>query len=293
MNTIYDDHIQDPPEGVVLAAEYVLGVLDATARRALLQRVNTDPQFAGDVAAWERHFSPWLENIAPMPVPDHIWPRIQQSLGLLSPVHRDRMTPRATASQGQDNVRFWRWLSAAGFATAAASLFALMVNLQRSQPVPAPAPPIATVPAPAPAPPVATVPGPAPLPIPAPVPVPVPAPVPGLAAPDMVAAIASDDGKAAFVASIDTQHGKIMMVPMAANIPAGKVPELWLIPPGGAPQSLGVVDPTRAHSVDIPDAMRSAFGPNAVVAISLEPPGGSPTGQPTGPVIAKGAIARI
>lgn len=288
MNTTYDDQLQDPPEGDVLAAEYVLGVLDANARRSALQRVNTDPQFASDVAAWERHFSPWLENIAPMPVADHIWPRIQQSLGLLSPVLRTaRTAPPATPSRWQDNVSVWRWISTAGFAAAAASLFALVVNVQRSQPEPASAPPIATTPAPAPAPPIASAPA------PVPVPVPVPAPIPALAAPDMVAAIASDDGKAAFVASIDTLHGKIMMVPMAANIPAGKVPELWLIPPDGTPQSLGVIDPTRAHSVDIPDSMRSAFGPNALVAISLEPPGGSPTGQPTGPVIAKGGIARI
>ncbi|TAN00659.1 MAG: hypothetical protein EPN40_03600, partial [Rhodanobacteraceae bacterium] len=30
--------------------------------------------------------------------------------------------------------------------------------------------------------------------------------------------------------------------------------------------------------------------PTAALAVSVEPPGGSPTGQPTGPVIAKGAI---
>lgn len=268
MNASWDDHMQDPPGDDVLAAEYVLGVLDADARRAAMLRVNADAQFAGDVAAWERHFSPWLESIAPMAVADHIWPRIQQSLGLLSPVRADRTEPPATStspSSWWDSVSVWRWLGAGGFAAAAASLFALMVNMQRPLPAPTPAPPIATV----------------------------PAPVPAQAVPDMIAAIATDDGATAFMANIDSQNGKIMMVPVAANIPADKVPELWLIAPGGAPQSLGVLDPTRAHSVDIPDAMRGAFGPDALVAVSLEPPGGSPTGQPTGPVIAKGAIARI
>jgi anti-sigma-K factor RskA len=35
----------------------------------------------------------------------------------------------------------------------------------------------------------------------------------------------------------------------------------------------------------------SQLGPTAALAVSLEPPGGSPSGQPTGPVIAKGAIS--
>jgi len=36
--------------------------------------------------------------------------------------------------------------------------------------------------------------------------------------------------------------------------------------------------------------MVARLGPTALLAVSVEPPGGSPTGQPTGPVIAKGAI---
>jgi hypothetical protein len=36
--------------------------------------------------------------------------------------------------------------------------------------------------------------------------------------------------------------------------------------------------------------MLARLGPTAALAVSVEPVGGSPTGQPTGPVIAKGAI---
>ncbi len=272
MNTSHDNHLQDPPEGAMLAGEYVLGVLDSEQQHAALQRMQADTQFAGEVAAWERHFAPWLESIAPLAVPDHIWPRIQQTLGLLGPMSPSRANMQDKAigrdkSSWWNSVGTWRWLTAGSLAAAAASLFALMVNTQRLEPASPPAQPIATVP--------------------------VPPPAPVQSVPDMVAAIATDDGRTAFMASIDSEHGKIMMVPMAAEIPEGMVPELWLIPPGGAPQSLGVLDPTRAHSVDIPDAMRGAFAPDALVAVSLEPPGGSPTGQPTGPVIAKGGIAAI
>ncbi|MCY7353632.1 MAG: anti-sigma factor [Lysobacter sp.] len=266
MNASFDVQMQDPPEGDVLAAEYVLGVLDADQRRIAMQRVQTDLQFAGEVAAWERHFSPWLQSIAPMAVADHIWPRIQQTLGLLGPMRADRTTTPPASASWWDSVGVWRWLSAGGFTAAAASLFAMMINTQRPQSAPTPAPPIATVPVPAPA----------------------------MAVPDMVATMAADDGGTAFVANIDSQHGKIMMVPVSVDsIPAGVVPELWLIPEGGAALSLGLLDPTRAHSVDIPESMRDAMSATSLLAVTLEPPGGAPGGKATGPIIAKGGIFRI
>ncbi|MEO6366022.1 MAG: anti-sigma factor [Luteimonas sp.] len=265
MNTSYDDQLQDPPEGTMLAAEYVLGVLEPEQRDAARQRVQSDAQFAGEVATWEQHFAPWLESIAPMAVPDHVWPRIQQTLGLLSPLRPDRPAATPAKSSWWDSVGVWRWLSAGGLVAATASLFALMLNTQRPSPTPIPSPPIASV----------------------------PLPVPAQAKPDMVAAITAEDGSAAFMASIDSEHGKMMMVPVTANIPAGKVPELWLIPEGGTALSLGLLDPTRAHSVDIPESMRNAMTATSLLAVTLEPPGGAPGGKATGPIIAKGGIFRI
>ena len=67
--------------------------------------------------------------------------------------------------------------------------------------------------------------------------------------------------------------------------------ELWLIPAeGGAPQSLAVLGTLDAR---IPVAPQHAgrLVKGAKLAISVEPAGGSPTGGPTGPVIAIGEIA--
>lgn len=59
--------------------------------------------------------------------------------------------------------------------------------------------------------------------------------------------------------------------------------ELWLIA-DGKPVSLGIF-PKQAVSQrrTLPQGVRVAAG--ATIAVSLEPKGGSPTGQPTGPVI--------
>jgi len=40
------------------------------------------------------------------------------------------------------------------------------------------------------------------------------------------------------------------------------------------------------------DALATLMENGATVAISVEPPGGSPTGSPTGPVIASGALTK-
>ena len=81
-------------------------------------------------------------------------------------------------------------------------------------------------------------------------------------------------------------------VPAAADA-AGRAPELWLIPAGGAPRSLGLVSIDRAHTVAVPDALRDALVNGSVLAITLEPATGAPQGIPTGPIIAKGDIANL
>lgn len=67
--------------------------------------------------------------------------------------------------------------------------------------------------------------------------------------------------------------------------------ELWLIPPDGtAPQSLAVMGALDAQ-VRLAAALAGRLVHGAKLAVSVEPPGGSPTGAPTGPVIAIGPVA--
>lgn len=68
---------------------------------------------------------------------------------------------------------------------------------------------------------------------------------------------------------------------------AGRVHELWLIVGEAAPVSLGLIT-----GEDITLAT-SGLAPGMVLAISLEPTGGSPTGAPTGPVLVTGVIEKI
>ena len=62
--------------------------------------------------------------------------------------------------------------------------------------------------------------------------------------------------------------------------------ELWALPgEGAAPVSLGLMPKSGRSKLQLSDAQRLALSRSRQVAISLEPPGGSPTGAPTGPVL--------
>ena len=107
--------------------------------------------------------------------------------------------------------------------------------------------------------------------------------------------IASIDGGGHrhFVATIDAARGSIAIQPAAYSADATREPELWLIPADGKPRPLGMLRADRAVSIAIPKDLAGLTVSNAVLAVSLEPPGGSPTGQPTGPVIASGKVTSL
>jgi anti-sigma-K factor RskA len=100
-----------------------------------------------------------------------------------------------------------------------------------------------------------------------------------------------DDGTPGWLASIDRARGTVLMVPVPAPPdPQGRVPELWLIPAGKAPRSLGLVSINESHTVEVPADVRAALIAGSVLAITLEPAAGVPHAAPTGPIIAKGSI---
>lgn len=253
--TLQDDD-GEPPSADTLAGEYVLGVLDAAQQREAAQRVASDPGFARLVSQWEARLAPWLDSLGTEPVPAHLLPRLRTALGWASPAAA--APPRAWQRAG-----FWQGM------TAVAALLALVAVFSGRERLPtAPnAPPVAVTPT---APPAAE-----------------PATRP-------VTPLLHDDGSPGWLASVDPAQGKVLMVPVpAAADAAGRAPELWLIPAGGAPRSLGLVSIDRAHTVTVPDALRDALVNGSVLAVTLEPPTGAPQGVPTGPIIAKGDIATL
>jgi anti-sigma-K factor RskA len=122
-------------------------------------------------------------------------------------------------------------------------------------------------------------------------PVPQPAPQVQAPAPMMVATLRSEDTPAVVTISA-TEDGRMLVTPVV--LPKDRrVPELWIIPEDGKPRSLGVIRASGPSAMTVPSQQMPHVHRGATLAISQEPAGGSPTGAPTGPVIATGKISIV
>lgn len=236
-----------------LAMDYALGSLTRSARKAAEVRMASNADFRDAVAGWQELLGPLNEAIVPVTPPPGLWAAIAAEV---------QPAPRAAAPPAPQrgwwhNLAFWRGLGIGGPVLAAivAGLAAM--------------PPAAVIPAPA-----AVAAGPA------------------AAGPALVATLADSEGRPLLAAAFDPADGAVRFAPVAQGPEQdGKVPQLWVIEGGAAPKSLGVIDISAGSSHAIPRERLAGLKPGAILAISIEPTGGSPTGAPTGPVIATGALS--
>ncbi|GAA4752021.1 anti-sigma factor [Sphingomonas daechungensis] len=119
---------------------------------------------------------------------------------------------------------------------------------------------------------------------------PVPVPVRAVPAEPMVAVL-GDAQEAKVVANWDPDRRQLITVVSGklSGDPAHSH-ELWVIPAGGKPVSLGTLPGSDQSHVTLAEALAKLLQEGATIAISVEPRGGSPTGAPTGPVVASGPL---
>ena len=199
-----------------LAAEYVLGVQDASVRAELAARVDSDPAFAARVRAWEAHLAGLNAGFDPVAPPTRVKAAIDSSLF-------------PAASRGSQAL--WGWL--AGALTLGLAALALVFFLNQPGP------------------------------------------------PALVATLKSDTSDVVVV--VEVRSGAIQATLVSGAPQGDRVLELWQIVGDAAPVSLGVFGANDA----LPE---TAFDAGQIIAVSLEPSGGSPTGAPTGPVVALGSL---
>ncbi len=119
---------------------------------------------------------------------------------------------------------------------------------------------------------------------------PLPAPTTPPATPRAIATLTPASGQGPVFMAMMGGSGEIVIA-SAAPLPvaADRSLELWVLPAGATrPRSLGVLPAQGARLVRAADA-----GPASQLMISLEPRGGSTTGQPTGPILYAGTLSAI
>ncbi|MEG3145564.1 anti-sigma factor [Sphingomonas sp. RT2P30] len=188
-----------------------------------------------------------------------LWPEVKVSDDLLARIERSLDAPLAPlATTDAPAPRRWLWPAMTGLSSLAAAALLLVLVTRPEQPVRLAPTPVATASAPS------TM---------------------------LVAAIAPTGGGAPVTAVYDPGSGGMRITPQALA-DARRSAELWVIAGDGVPHSLGVL-PASGGSMSVSDANRARMATGATLAVTLEPIGGSPTGAPTGPVVAKGALARV
>ena len=119
-----------------------------------------------------------------------------------------------------------------------------------------------------------------------------PAPDATALATQLVAALQGEDSNVQFVALYDGS-GNVRLTALSGDDVPGSDYELWAIQGGNAPISMGVIPVTERSAVTLTPEILQGFGEGSVLAITLEPDGGSPTGVPTGPIVASGVATQI
>lgn len=227
----------DPPredDDDLLAAEYVLHLLDPAEEAAFAARLPREPALAEAVAAWSARFAGLDAEVV------ELAPRAAVKAGL-----ERRLFGKPEPTPFWQRAGLWQGISLASAAVAAFFAF------QTMQPVEEPA-----------------------------------------RAPLFVSEITAEDQSLRLLAVYDSAAGEVRLTRTAGAAAEGRVLQLWAIAGEAAPVSLGVLPDAAATAVDLPEALRTDVA-GLVLAVSDEPPGGSPTGAPTGAVLAVGQVSEL
>lgn len=107
--------------------------------------------------------------------------------------------------------------------------------------------------------------------------------------PALLAVLNDTTANPAWLVTVDASSGRLLARPVAVAAIAEAAFELWVVA-DGKPRSLGLLAPGEATARPLAPDIQSILTRGATLAVSREPPGGSPTGAPTGPVLFTGKL---
>lgn len=251
-----------------LAGELALGLLTGEELRDAERLASSDTDFADEVELWRRHLHGFDRALPASSPPDRLWSRIEAGLDA---VPREMAEPSLETSRAAELREQGRLPVSSGEAAADARrrLFRLVwTNLFAWRALAAAALAAAIV--------IGV----------------------GLSvelqrarsAPVLVAILQTPDNQAAAVVNAFAD-GRTELVPLTTfTVPAGRVLEVWTLwDRQVGPRSVGLLQAMSASRLRLDNL---PLGQGQLFEITLEPAGGSPTGRPTGPVLAIGRTAR-
>ncbi|MBR0831053.1 anti-sigma factor [Bradyrhizobium manausense] len=281
---------------IALAAEYALGTLDADERAQVETMMAVDKEFTAIVHAWEFRLgvlNQMVGSVEPRPI---VWENIKTAIGQAAAPQEPLVLPEAPPPPPpveqvqpveldairqvpivddtnvvylEGRVKRWRNIASAVGALAAALLVMLALQVYQPDALPGairPAPRIQTVEVKTPAAPLAS-------------------------ASQYVALLQGQSGGPAFILTIDGASKNFTVRKVGATPEAGKSYELWLISDKlPRPRSLGVIGAADFTARPVLSSYDSDVINAATFAVTVEPAGGSPSGQPTSAPVFSGKL---
>lgn len=260
--TLHDPRLnEDEPPLNLIAAQYVLGTLSASARLRFQSRLQQEPDLRVLTHAWERRLNPLTHLLVPQDVPAKIWQNIEARLDGMTtaqpPISLNTQQPPTlpqAAPKAAANDRFWQpWAWASSAVAAGLALFIFV----RPEVMPLVQTPVVAQQVPV---------------------------------SHDVAVLSTDKNSPAWIVR---QQGNALVLSAlnAQAVPSDRDLELWSIKGSTAPRSLGVIH-IKEGQATLPQIAADLIARDVTLAISLEPKNGSPTGQPTGAVLYTGKIVQ-
>lgn len=108
-------------------------------------------------------------------------------------------------------------------------------------------------------------------------------PAPRPAGPLYTAEIASESGDFRVVGIVDKVRNEVILTRTAGAAPPGRILQVWAHGPGEPAQSVGLWPDGETVRLALPREIAAVRG-TLTLGVSEEPPGGSPTGSPSGRV---------
>lgn len=271
---------------IALAAEYVLGTLDADERTQVETMITVDSGFRAMVEAWERKLGGLNQMVGAVEPPSHLWERIRVAAGLSAPqlpltlpdvpsapdIAPDvQPAARSSAEILDFSNRLRRSRSTSQVMTALAASLAAFVAVQAYRPdlLPQqlrPKPEVKVVEVAAPQ-------------------------QTASASAQFVAVLQKGADSPAFILTVDTATKNFVVRKAGAEVEPGTSYELWIVSDKlPAPRSLGVIGEDEFTSRQVLASYDEDTINKATYAVTMEPKGGSPTGQATGPILFTGKL---
>jgi anti-sigma-K factor RskA len=250
-----------PQERDALAGEYVLGLIEGAELAAFVRRLDGDSDLAAAVESWRRHFAAIDATARPIDPSAALWPRIEGEIaGLSQSAAKVAPATPVAATMVRPQPETHRPVQS-GLASWWNSLFVWRGAALAGA--------LAAI--------VLAI---------------------GLVGaldrakrqPLMVAVLLTEASVAAAVVNTFSD-GRVEMVPLQnITIPEGKALEIWTLwDRSVGPRSVGVIQSARSTVLKLDQL---PLGRDQLFEITIENATGSPTGRPTGPVVAKGTTSQ-